>query len=66
MEGIRTGIIYGINHRGIIAIPTRYRQKTPLWIHYLIDTGSPSSFLTPEAINALIGPESTCIDEINV
>lgn len=39
-----------------MSIPTRLWEKKPIWIHYLIDTGSPYSFLTREAIRTLIGP----------
>jgi hypothetical protein len=61
---VRTGIIYGICNRGFIAIPTRFGDRQPIWIHYLIITASPSTYLTEKAIKALTGPDINDIDRI--
>ena len=54
---IRNGIVYGLNNRGIISLPTRFKNKRPIWIHYLVGTGSPWTFLSMESIRSLIGSE---------
>ena len=43
---IRNGIVYGRHSRGIISLPTRFKNKQPIWIHYLVGTGSPWTFLS--------------------
>jgi len=34
----------------MISLPTRYKNRKPIWIHYFVDTGSSFTFLTAEAI----------------
>jgi hypothetical protein len=49
------GIIYGNEGRGFIALPTRADDMKPIWVHYLIDTASPYTYLTESALKALKG-----------
>lgn len=49
----RAGIIYGGGGRGLISLPTWNTSVNPIWIHYLIDTGSPYNYLSKEALEAL-------------
>ena len=37
----------------MISLPTRTGETKPIWVHYLIDTGAPYSFLTKTALEAL-------------
>ena len=49
----RTGIIYG-SGRGLVSLPTKSsKQPQPLWVHYLIDTGAPHTFLSKEVLKVL-------------
>lgn len=49
-EKIRYGIVYGRFSRGIVSLPTRFQNKSPIWVHYLVDTGSPWTFLSKESL----------------
>lgn len=41
-------------------------KQRPIWIHYLINTGSSASYLTSEAIRALAGSRSINTDYVLV
>lgn len=53
-----TGIVWGHNARSIIAMPCKSQDRDkkfgkPLWVHFIADTGSPYTYLAPEALDAL-------------
>ena len=52
---IRKGILYGQYHRGMISLPTRFNNHEPRWVHYLVNPGSPSIFLTAKVLQTLTG-----------
>jgi hypothetical protein len=59
LEWPATGVVYGYNKRLMFSLPCRRRGPDPnnkvLNIFFLVDTGSPMSYLCLEAMKALIG-----------
>ncbi|GAX13086.1 hypothetical protein FisN_17Hu013 [Fistulifera solaris] len=57
LEWPATGVVYGYNKRLMISLPCRRRgpNNKVLNIFFLVDTGSPMSYLCREAMTALIG-----------
>ena len=49
----RKGMVFGHYNRGIISLRTRFEKKQPIWVHYLVDTGSPFTFLSAESVKFL-------------
>ena len=45
------GIIYGPGHRLMVALPVRINHQIR-WVIFLVDTGSPSTFICQQAIEA--------------
>ena len=67
LEWPAAGFFYGINRRLMISLPCRVGHEGPgpnsnkvLNIFFLVDTGSPVSYLCLEATEALIDGDSTC------
>jgi len=50
---IRKGILYGVGDRSLISIPTRSNWSKPIWVHYLVNTASPYTYLSEETCKAL-------------
>ena len=62
-----TGILFGLNRRLMVNLLVRRRESHKfLNILFLVDTGSPVSYLCDEAISALIGKDNALPKFINV
>jgi hypothetical protein len=64
-----TGIFYGINHRLMINLVCQRakRREHPIrHVFFLVDTGSPYSYLCPEAMGAILPEGSNVPDVMNV
>ena len=62
-----TGILFGLNRRLMVNLLVRRRESHKfLNILFLVDTGSPVSYLCDEAISALIGKDKALPKFINV
>lgn len=61
-----TGVLYGLNHRLMINLVCQRasrREHSIRNVYFLVDTGSPCSYLCPEAIGAIL-PEGSNIPEV--
>ena len=67
LEWPATGVIYGYNQRLMISLPCRRgrpdRGYKVLNVFFLVDTGSPCSYLCQEAMTALIGNPTCALPE---
>ena len=62
-----TGILFGLNQRLMVNLLVRRKESHKfLNIIFLVDTGSPVSYLCDEAISALIGKDNALPKFINV
>ena len=61
------GIIFGQNKRLMISLLCK-RKTSSVWtnIFFLVDTGSPHTYLAPSAINKLAGPGSNICKTLNL
>lgn len=49
-----SGILFGPHARPIISLPVeRLEKKGELSVHFLIDTGAPTTYISEEALKAL-------------
>jgi hypothetical protein len=63
-----TGIMFGLNRRLMVNLLVRHKASSHKFLNilFLVDTGSPVSYLCDEAISALIGKENVLPKFINV
>lgn len=60
----RAGLIYGEHARPMIALPCHCKGQPPRWVFFIVDTGAPSTELSPTAMDRVCNADTvpSCID----
>jgi len=66
-DSLLKGIVFGQNKRLMISLLCK-RRASSVWINvfFLVDTGSPHTYLAPNAISKLAGPNSNICRTLNI
>jgi len=60
----RHGIVYGEHSRPMIALPCQHGDKPLRWVFFIVDTGAPTTEISPRAMDLLCNADSlpSCVN----